>query len=104
MALKRPFEDVGSTISRCSAGHAKRIASLGSFPLPNLLNDDIGGNSTGNTKNDVSESISKATSSSAVAASLVGFPLIGCKKDCKAWQPNPIPPPHRNLYIAKEIY
>ena len=77
MALKRPFEDVGSTTSKFSAGPAKKIASLSSCPLRNLLNDDNDGNSAGNTKNDVSESISKTTSSSAVAASLVGFPLPG---------------------------
>ena len=77
MALKRPFEDFGSTISKCSAGRAKRIASSSCSPLSNLLNDDIDSNSTGFTTNDVSESVSTATGSSAVAASLVGLPSPG---------------------------
>lgn len=68
-ALKRPFGDIGSTASDGAVGLAKRTVSSRNSFLRSIINNEINDENAEDTTNEVSESLSKASSSSVVTAS-----------------------------------
>ena len=83
-ALKRPFGDIAGKPSQGEAGHVKKLACTKSSFLQNIANDASRREPAGDTIDEVSGPLSRASSSIAEDARLPGIPLLKRQSDASA--------------------